>query len=159
MKEIHVRDDKNRLRISASIKKHLPQEQKPLMFFLGDHITICGETRFEKMVEELAGEIGSEEVARTVLSAESKEFRSDNQDRTVIPQEYLTGELVEQEVYIITVKGKTKEDNYIEIFPKTVYDNLINDVIKDTNFLKYFGLKGKLKELKGEGNEEGRRKD
>ena len=159
MKDFHTRDDKDRLRISNSLNSHMPNEKSPRIVFMGDHMVVCGKSRFEKLVSELGAEIGSEEVARTVLEGESMELRVDNQGRTVIPQEYLVGDLAEREVYIISVKGKTEEDNYLDIFPKKVYDKIIEDFFKGTTFLAQSGLKGKIKEIKGNEYEEGRRKD
>ena len=69
------------------------------------------------------------------------------------------GVFEEKDCYIISVQGKTKKENYIEIFPKTVYEQLVDEFVVKTSFCENSGLKGRMKSLKGERNEERRREN
>ena len=113
---------------------------------------------FEKEVKKLAEELGNEEIARLYLSAESITFSKDGQDRTVIPSEYITDTFKGQEIYVISVQGKTPEENYIDIYPRVVYDKMMDEVLQKTTYFTSSGLKGEIKKLKGEGDEKGRGK-
>ena len=83
----------------------------------------------------------------------------DSLGRLQIPKDYLTGVFEEKDCYIISVQGKTKKENYIEIFPKTVYEQLVEEFVVKTSFCENSGLKGSMKSLKGERNEERRREN
>ena len=159
MKAIHSRDEKNRLQMGKIIDKTLDKDTNYRTCFLGDHIMICSEVKFEQMIEDLAEELGSEDLARLVLSGESIEFELDKQGRFQMPKDYLQGALEEKECYVISVKGKTKEDNYVEIFPKSIYEKLIEEFVEKTSFVENAGLKGQMNKLKGEVDEERRREN
>lgn len=159
MKAIHSRDEKNRLQMGKIVEKTFYVGVDRRVCFLGDHIMICGQNKFEEMISELAAELGSEELARLVLSGESIALELDSQGRLQIPKDYLTGVFEEKDCYIISVQGKTKKENYIEIFPKTVYEQLVDEFVVKTSFCENSGIKGRMKSLKGERNEERRREN
>ncbi len=159
MKDLHTRDAKNRIQIGSAVKKNFKNTQNKRVCFMGDHIVVCSNARFDEMVSDLAAEIGSKEIARMVLEAESMDFSLDGQGRIVLPKENLTGPLEEKECYVVAVKGKTPEENYLEIFPKTVLDDLLNQYFVGTTFLSQSGIKGELNKLKGEDDEKGRGKN
>lgn len=159
MKALHTRDEKNRLQMAKIVEKTFYVGTDKRVCFLGDHIMICSQQKFEEMIDDLAKELGSEEVARLALSGESVDFELDSQGRLQIPKDYLQGSFEEKDCYIINVKGKSQKDNYIEIFPKTVYEQLIDTFLIKTSFTENSGLKGQMNKLKGDGNEERRRED
>ncbi len=159
MKAVHSRDEKNRLQISKVIDKTLPEKEGYKACFLGDHIMICSQIKFEQMIEDLASELGSEDLARLVLSGESVDFELDKQGRFQMPKDYLQGAFEEKECYVISVQGKTKAENYVEIFPKSIYEKLIEEFVENTSFGENTGLKGQMNKLKGEVDEERRREN
>lgn len=159
MKMIHSRDDKNRLQMQKIVDKTFDTNIGQVVCFLGDHIMVCTNIKFEEMVQDLAQEIGSVELARLVLSGESVDFELDKQGRFQIPRDYLKGAFEERECYIISVKGAFKSDNYVEIFPKSIYEKIVEEFVEKTSFSENSGLKGQFSKLKGEGDEERRREN
>ena len=146
MKFLHQFDAKGRLRLDDVMKSVGLSGGKKTIFFSKDHFTVFGEESYEKFIETMSGLLKLDKYTFTVImNGESIVYAPDAHGRLLIPKTYREEAFKEKDVYAVPLEYEGMK--IVEVYPKSVYENKIKNIIK------------KDKKVKGKEDEKGRRKD
>ena len=151
MRVSNKRDDKDRIRLGKCLSDNdmLGKGNDLRVVFFNEYFIVCSDEKFDSMVKRVASKYGMEDEAREILEARSTKYVTDNQGRFKVPEEYIEGAFLEKEFVGIGIRSHQNEKmNYVKVYPKTIYTKLAKDYTKKFEEI-----------LKGEGDEEGRRKN